>query len=60
MYYWDTTLAVAARKKGIGVFEADVLAENEEMMKVFRDSGFEESEELEDGVYRMIMNIATL
>ncbi len=29
-------------------------------MNVFRDSGLEEYEELEDGVYRMIMNIAPL
>ena len=51
-------LVIAARKKGIRIFEAVVLAENEEMMKVFRDSGFSEVEELKGGVYQMVMNIA--
>ena len=34
------TLARAARQNGITAFEADVLAENQQMIEVFRDVGF--------------------
>jgi acetyl coenzyme A synthetase (ADP forming)-like protein len=46
-------LANAARENGITSFEADVLAENEQMMDVFRDYGFHISNELEAGVYHV-------
>jgi acetyl coenzyme A synthetase (ADP forming)-like protein len=46
-------LANAARENGITSFEADVLAENEQMMDVFRDYGFHISHELESGVYHV-------
>ncbi len=51
-------LAVIARGNGIRIFEAEVLGENHEMMKVFLDSGFQMERELEYGVYRAVLNIA--
>jgi len=46
-----------ARENGISTFEADVLAENEEMMKVFNDYGFHVDRELADGEYRVTFPI---
>ncbi len=51
-------LANIARDNGITTFEADVLAENEEMMAVFRDYGFHIMSELEAGVYHVTFPIA--
>jgi len=51
-------LADVAREKGITTFEADVLAENEHMMNVFRDYGFHITSDLEAGVYHIIFPIA--
>lgn len=51
-------LANVARDNGITTFEADVLAENEEMMTVFRDYGFHITSELEAGVYHVTFPIA--
>jgi acetyl coenzyme A synthetase (ADP forming)-like protein len=46
-------LSKVARDNGIKVFEADVLAENSEMMLVFRDYGLQVASELEAGVYHV-------
>jgi acetyl coenzyme A synthetase (ADP forming)-like protein len=51
-------LAEVARDNGIGIFEADVLAENEQMMSVFKDYGFHVTSELQTGVYRVTFPIA--
>ncbi len=51
-------LATIAREKGICLFEAEVLAENKKIMKVFKDSGFKVAEEPEQGIYRMVLDIA--
>lgn len=51
-------LAIMARQKGIRIFEGEVLAENKEMMRVFRDSGFKLAEKLEGDVYRVVLDIA--
>jgi len=51
-------MVVIAREKGVRLFEAEVLAENREMMSVLEDSGFEVAEELEGGVYRVVFEIA--
>lgn len=51
-------LANVARGKGIRSFQAEVLAENQEMLKVLTDSGFEISQELEHGVFRLVWPIA--
>ena len=50
-------LAVAARGKGIRVFEAEVLGENNEMMAVFRASGFHIESQIEDGVFHVVFAI---
>ena len=50
-------LARAARENGITSFEADVLAENKQMMDVFRDYGPHISSELEAGVYHITFPI---
>jgi RimJ/RimL family protein N-acetyltransferase len=51
-------LAEIARSKGITHLEAEVLAENKDMMIVFQDSGFKVAEEIEFGVYRVVLDIA--
>jgi GNAT superfamily N-acetyltransferase len=51
-------LTNVARENGITAFEADVLAENREMMTVFRDYGFHITSELEEGVYHVRFPIA--
>lgn len=50
-------LAIAAREKGIKVFEAEVLAENKGMMEVFRDFGFRVDAEYADGTYHVVFPI---
>ncbi len=50
-------LAIVARGRGIRVFEAEVLDENEEMIKVLEKSGFQLAEDLEHGVRRVILDI---
>lgn len=51
-------LANVARDNSITTFEAEVLAENEEMMTVFRDYGFHITSELEEGAYHVAFPIA--
>jgi acetyl coenzyme A synthetase (ADP forming)-like protein len=51
-------LAEVARENGIDIFEAEVLAENQQMMNVFKDYGFHVTSELQTGVYRVIFPIA--
>ncbi len=51
-------LANVARDSGITDFEASVLAENEEMMTVFRDYGFHIISRLEEGEYYVTFPIA--
>ncbi len=42
-------LAAAARERGVGRFMAVVLAENQAMIRVFRDAGYEVTRQLEHG-----------
>jgi len=51
-------LVTAARKNGISTFEADVLAENEEMVKVFTDYGFHVKRYLDNREYRVTFPIS--
>jgi RimJ/RimL family protein N-acetyltransferase len=51
-------LASIAGEKGIRLFEAEVLAENQQIMRVLKDSGFHVAEELERGLCRVILSIA--
>ncbi|MDF3049202.1 MAG: CoA-binding protein, partial [Pseudonocardia sp.] len=41
-------LSAAAREIGVRRFEAEVLAENHQMVRVFRDAGYQVSRQLED------------
>lgn len=50
-------LAAAARGKGIRVFEAEVMGENNEMMAVFRESGFPIESKLADGAFHVVLAI---
>jgi acetyl coenzyme A synthetase (ADP forming)-like protein len=51
-------LSEVARDNDIDIFEADVLAENQQMMNVFKDYGFHVTSELQKGVYRVTFPIA--
>ena len=51
-------IAIIAREKGIRRFEAEVLVENAEVMKVLKDSGFRVAKEVDSGVYRVVLDIA--
>ncbi len=51
-------LAVIARERGINVFEAEILAQNQDMLRVLKNSGYHMVQELESGVYRAILDIA--
>ncbi|HEX4705570.1 MAG TPA: GNAT family N-acetyltransferase [Pseudonocardiaceae bacterium] len=46
-------LAVAARERGLGRFTAEVLGENGQMVRVFRDAGYRVSRALEEGVLHL-------
>lgn len=51
-------LVATARENGISTFEADVLAENKEMIKVFTDYGFHVKRYLNSGEYRVTFPIS--
>ncbi len=51
-------LMIIARQNGIRVFEAFVLPENKNMLEVFFHEGFRVSEQLEDGVLRLVLEMA--
>ncbi|MFC5287755.1 GNAT family N-acetyltransferase [Actinokineospora guangxiensis] len=46
-------LAAAARERGLAGFEAEVLAENAQMVRVFRDAGYQVSREFDEGVLHL-------
>jgi len=50
-------LASVARDKGIRIFEAEVLGENEKMMEVFRGSGFQVESRFQNGTYHVVLPI---
>ncbi len=50
-------LVNVALDNSINVFEADVLAENEQMLIVFRDYGFHIESELEGGIYHITVKL---
>jgi acyl-CoA synthetase (NDP forming)/RimJ/RimL family protein N-acetyltransferase len=52
-------LAEAARAAGIARFVAEVLPENQPMLKVFHDAGYHVSREWADGVVQLTFPIAT-
>ncbi|HEY0637748.1 MAG TPA: GNAT family N-acetyltransferase [Pseudonocardiaceae bacterium] len=50
-------LAAAARERGITRFVAEVLAENSQMVRVFRDAGYQVSREFDGGVLHLEFGI---
>ncbi|GLZ38684.1 bifunctional GNAT family N-acetyltransferase/acetate--CoA ligase family protein [Actinokineospora sp. NBRC 105648] len=50
-------LAAAARERGLGRFEAEVLAENGQMVRVFRDAGYQVSRVFDEGVLHLEFDI---
>jgi acyl-CoA synthetase (NDP forming)/GNAT superfamily N-acetyltransferase len=46
-------LAAAAREVGLSKFEAEVLAENGQMVRVFRDAGYQVSRAFDEGVLHL-------
>lgn len=52
-------LAAVAREKGVRFFEGEVLAESKDMMQIIKDSGFQETQELEGGAYRVVLDLDT-
>lgn len=46
-------LAAAARERGLSRFEAEVLAENSQMVRIFRDAGYQVSRALEESVLHL-------
>jgi acetyl coenzyme A synthetase (ADP forming)-like protein len=51
------TLADIARAHGIQTFDAYVLADNQQMMRVFLDSGFEIHRRLDGGVFHVVLSL---
>ena len=51
-------LALIARERGINVFEAEVLAHNQDMLRMLKDSGYHMVQEQEAGVCRAVLDIA--
>src|SRR6516164_5378480 len=51
-------LATAARQRGISQVVADTLLLNSDMLRVFRNAGFEEHEEASEGIVRVTFPIA--
>jgi acyl-CoA synthetase (NDP forming)/GNAT superfamily N-acetyltransferase len=50
-------LAAAARERGVRRFEAEVLAENNQMVRVFRDAGYQVSRAFEEGVVHLEFDV---
>ncbi len=50
-------LAAAARERGVRRFEAEVLGQNTQMTRVFRDAGFQLSREFADGVLHLEFDV---
>ena len=47
-----------AREHGIQTFDAYVMPDNQRMMRVFRDSGFEVERRLEGGTFHVALSLA--
>ena len=50
-------LAAAARERGVRRFEAEVLGQNTQMTRVFRDAGFQLSREFAEGVLHLEFDV---
>ena len=52
-------LATIARDEGIRLFEAEIAADNQKMVRMFKSSGFRIAEAMDSGSYRMVMDITS-
>ncbi|MEU0695564.1 GNAT family N-acetyltransferase [Streptomyces niveus] len=50
-------IAAVARERGIRRFAAEVLPANNKMIKVFRDAGFTQRRNFEDGAVRLVLDL---
>ncbi|WP_330173236.1 GNAT family N-acetyltransferase [Streptomyces sp. NBC_01498] len=50
-------IAAVARERGIRRFAAEVLPANTKMIKVFRDAGFTQRRDFEDGAVRLVLDL---
>jgi acyl-CoA synthetase (NDP forming)/GNAT superfamily N-acetyltransferase len=50
-------LTAAARERGVRRFEAEVLAENNQMVRVFRDAGYQVSRQFDEGVLHLEFDV---
>ena len=50
-------LAQAGRERGVDMFEAEVLPENQRMIQIFREAGYHVAGGYEDGVMRLVFPI---
>lgn len=50
-------IAAVARERGIRRFAAEVLPANNKMIKVFRDAGFTQKRNFEDGAVRLVLDL---
>ncbi|HEY6575780.1 MAG TPA: GNAT family N-acetyltransferase, partial [Mycobacterium sp.] len=50
-------LAAAARERGVRCFEAEVLGQNTQVTRVFRDAGFEVSREFDEGLLHLEFDV---
>ena len=57
--YLMRELAIDAKENDIRYLEGDVLVENKDMMHVIEATGFQVSEELDEGVYRVVLDLHT-
>jgi len=52
-------LSAVAKEKGMRFFEGEVLAESKDMMQIIKDSGFQKTQELDGGAYRVVLDLDT-
>jgi acetyltransferase len=52
-------LSAVAKTKGVRFFEGEVLIESKDMMQIIKDSGFQETQEFDEGAYRVVLDLDT-
>lgn len=53
-------LSEIARERNMRAFEMEVLTENENMLRVVKDTGFQVAQQVQQGVYRMTLDITPI
>jgi acetyltransferase len=52
-------LSAVAKAKGVRFFEGEVLIESKDMMQIIKDSGFQETQEFDEGAYHVVLDLDT-